>query len=82
MYSLQKRTRKEAVSNVEETVISHENAKMEDKQDKAAQHGEDQYVAAAEEEEEEATTAEGAETSVSKEPARASKAAKVRAHGL
>ena len=81
MYSLQKRTRKEAVSNVEETGISHENTKMEDKQDKAAQHGEDQYVATAEEEEEEATTAEGAKTSVSKEPARASKAAKVRAHG-
>ena len=69
MYSLQKRTRKEAVSNVEETGISHENAKMEDKQDKEAQHGEDQYVTADEEEEEEATTAEDAETSVSKEPA-------------
>ena len=68
MYSLQKRTIKEAVSNVEETGISHENAKMEDKKDKAAQHGEDQHVAAAEEEKEEATTAEGAETSVSKEP--------------
>ena len=47
MYSLQKRIRKEAVSNVEETDISHENAKMEGKQDKAAQHGEDQHVAAA-----------------------------------
>ena len=81
MYSLQKRIRNEAVSNVEKTGISHENAKIEDKQDKAAQHGEDQHVAAAEEEEEEATTAEGAKTSVSKEPARASKAAKVRAHG-
>ena len=66
MYSLQKRTRKEAVSNVKETGISHENAKMEDKQDKTAQHGEDQHVAAADEEEEEATTAEGAETSVCK----------------
>ena len=58
-----------------------ENAKMDDKQDKETQHVEDQHVAAAEEEEEEATTAVGAETSVSKEPARASKAAKVRAHG-
>ena len=66
---------------MEETGISHENAKMEDKQDKEAPHGEDQHVAAAEEEEEEVTTAEGAETYVSKEPARACKAAKIRAHG-
>ena len=54
---------------------------MEDKQDKAAHHGEAQHVAAAEAEEEEATSAGGAETSVSKEPARASRVAKVRAHG-
>ena len=59
----------------------HENAKIEDKQDKEAQHGEDQHVAAAEEEEEETTTAEGAETFISTEPARANKAAKVREHG-
>ena len=66
MYSLQKRTRKETVSDVAELDISYENAKMEDKQDKAAQHGEAQQVAAAEARQEEATTAEGAETSVSK----------------
>ena len=66
---------------MEETGILHENAKMDDKQDKAAQHGKDKHVAAAEEVKEEATTTEGVETSVSKEPARASKAAKVRAHG-
>ena len=54
---------------------------MEDKQDKAALHGEAQHVAAAEGRQEEATTVEGAETSVSKEPARASRAAKVRARG-
>ena len=48
MYSLQRRPRKEAVSNVAEPDISYENAKMEDKQDKAAQHGEAQHVAAAE----------------------------------
>ena len=65
MYSLQRRTRKEAISNVGKTGISHENAKMEDKQDKAAQHGEAQHVTAAEEDGERATSAGGAETSVS-----------------
>ena len=80
MYSLQKRTRKEAVSNVEETGISHENAKMEDKQDKAVQHGVAHHVAVAEARQEEATTAEGAETAVTKEPARANRTAEVRAH--
>ena len=81
MYSLQKRTRKEAVSNAEETEISHENAKIKDKSDKATQHGEAQHVDAAEVRQEAATTAEGAETSVSKEPARAISTAKVRARG-
>ena len=71
----------EAASNVAEPGISHENAKMEDKQNKAAQHGEVQYVIAAEARQEEATTAEGAETSVNKQPTRASRTAKVRAHG-
>ena len=71
MDSLQKRTRKEAASNVAEPGISHENAKMEDKQDKAAQHGEAQHMAATEARQEEATTAEGAETSVSKQHERA-----------
>ena len=66
MYSLRKRIRKKAVSNVEEQGISHENAKVEDKQDKEAQHGEDQHVAAVEQGQEEATTAEGAETSVTR----------------
>ena len=36
MYSMQKRTRKEAASIVVEPGISHENVKMEDKQDNAA----------------------------------------------
>ena len=40
IYSLQKRTRNEEASNVAELGISHENAKMKDKQDKAVQHGE------------------------------------------
>ena len=79
MYSLQNKTRKEAASSVGKTGISHENAKMEDKQDKAAQHGEEQHVAAVKAEE--ATSAGGAETSVTKEPARASGAAKERTHG-
>ena len=48
MYSLQKRTRKEAGSNVTEPGILYENVKMEDKQDKAAQHRKAQHVAAAE----------------------------------
>ena len=42
---------------------------MENKQDKAAQHGEAQHVAAAERRQKKATTAVGAETSGSKEPA-------------
>ena len=46
MYSLQSRTRKEAASNVAEPGISHESVKMDDKQDKAAQHGEPQHVVA------------------------------------
>ena len=54
---------------------------MAAKRDTVAQHGEAQHVAAAEAEEEEATSAEGAETSGSKEPARASGAAKERTHG-
>ena len=50
---------------------------MSAKRDAAAQH-----VAAAEAEPEEATTAEGAEISMdNKEPTRANRAAKVRAHG-
>ena len=61
--------------------ISHENTKREDKQDKAVQHGEAQHVAAAEARQEEATKAERAKTSISKQPARASRTAKVRAHG-
>ena len=82
MYSLQKkRTTKETASNVAEPGISHANVKMDDKQDKAVQHGKAQHLAAAEARQEEATMAEDAETSVSKEPARASRAAKVRARG-
>jgi len=46
-----------------------------------AQHGEVQLVVAAEVEPEEATTAKCAETSVSKEPARTSRATRERAHG-
>ena len=56
--------------------ISHETAKMKDKQDKAAQHGAAQHVAAAEARQEEATTAGGAEIPVSKQRARASRSAK------
>ena len=61
--------------------ISHESAKMAAKRDETAEHGEVQYVAEAEAEQEGAAMAEGAETSGSKEPARASRAAKERTHG-
>ena len=72
----------EAATSADKLSISHENVKMAAKRDAAAEHGEAQRVVATEAEPEEATTAEGAEISMdNKEPARANRAAKVRAHG-
>ena len=79
MYLSQER---EAATSAEKLGISHENVKMAAKRDAAAENGEAQHVAPAEAEPEEATTVEGAEISMdNKEPARANRAAKVRAHG-
>ena len=78
---LRQRRKKEHAENVENMDISHESAKMAGKRVATAVHGEVQHVIAAKGEEEEATSAEGAETSGSKEPARASGAAKERTLG-
>ena len=79
MYLSQER---EAATSAEKLGISHENVKMAAKRDAAAEHGEAQHVAAAEAEAKEATTAGGAEIFMdNKEPVRANRAAKVRAHG-
>lgn len=81
MHSQQNSIQKEAALNMEKPGISHVSAKMAAKQDTTAEHGEAQHVVAAEAEAEEATTPEGEETSVSKEPVRANRAVRTRAHG-
>ena len=78
---LRRKRKKEHVTSVESVDISHESVKMAAKRDTVAQHGETQQEDAAEAEEEESTSTEGAETSGSKEPARASGASKERTHG-
>ena len=78
---LRQRRKKEHATNVESMDISHESAKMAAKRDATAEHGEVQHVTEAEAEQERAAMAEGAETFGSKEPARASRAAKEQTHG-
>ena len=78
---LRRKRKKEHATSVESMDISHESVKMAARRVTVAQHGEAQHEDAAEAEEEKSISAEGTETSGSKEPARASGASKERTHG-